>query len=300
MQVPVIDCDIATRDEAAIARDVDEALREVGFMALTDIGVDQDMVARMFSAAREFFARPQQSRLRSAYGSAAENFGYQGFGQESLDPARPSDLKETFTMRNLLEAPVALQRWPDEAFRDVSEAFYQQAMAAALRLQRLMTRNLGVPTDFFTSKHSGENVTLRLLHYPPVAADAVAHQQMGAGAHTDYGMLTLLWQDEVGGLQVRDAAGHWHDVPPRPGAVVINAGDMLEAWSNGRYQSTWHRVLPRNPGQERFSIALFVDPDSDTVIEALPACIDDSNPPRYAPTTAGAHLQARIEATHLA
>jgi isopenicillin N synthase-like dioxygenase len=300
VHVPLIDCDPEGRSEAAIAHDIDRALREVGFMVLDNSGVPDYAVAKMFATAREFFARSEESKQRSAYGSAAENFGFQGVGQERLDPTAPADLKESFTMRNLLRVPVAAARWPDAAFRRVAEEFYGQSMAAALRLQRLLARGLDVPEDFFPACHGGENVTLRLLHYPAVARAAVGEQQMGAGAHTDYGMLTLLWQDAVGGLQVRDSEGQWHAVSPRPGAVVINAGDMLERWSNGRYRSTWHRVLPRHAGQERFSIALFVDPDSATVIEALPSCVSDDNPPRFAPTTAGAHLQAKIEATHLA
>ena len=202
-------------------------------------------------------------------------------------------------MRNLRHAPVAAARWPDSSFRDRCEHFFDEALGAALRLQRLLALALAVPEDYFAACHSGENVTLRLLHYPPVATEQVVAEQMGAGAHTDYGMLTLLWQDAVGGLQVRDERGEWHDVPPHADAIVINSGDMLEAWSNGRYRSTWHRVLPRNPLQERFSMALFVDPDSATVIEPLPSCTDADNPPRFHRTTAGRHLQSRIEATHI-
>lgn len=299
MHIPLIDCDTNARDEGAIAEDIDLALRDVGFMALINSGVDASMVETMFATARDFFHRDAQSKRASAYGSAEENFGFQGVGEEKLDPDKPADLKETFTMRNLLHASVAEERWPDSAFRNVSERFYEQAMGAAMKLQRLLARSLSVPDDFFEERHGGENVTLRMLHYPTFDAAQVHREQMGAGAHTDYGMLTLLWQDDVGGLQVRDEEGTWHDVPPHPGAVVINSGDMLERWSNGRYRSTWHRVLPRDPGRERFSIALFVDPDSDTVIEALPSCTNANNPPRFPRTTAGEHLQAKIEATHL-
>ena len=299
MQVPIIDCDTATRAREKIAADIDVALRNVGFMALRNTGVDITMVDRLFATARDFFHRNTQNKRASAYGSAAENFGFQGVGEEKLDPQKPGDLKETFTMRNLMHAAVAEERWPDAAFRDVAVSFYQQAMTAAMNLQRLLALALNVPEDFFVERHGGENVSLRMLHYPPVEPSSVSAQQMGAGAHTDYGMLTLLWQDEIGGLQVRDEHGSWHDVPPRRDAVVINAGDMLERWSNGRYRSTWHRVLPQHAGRERFSVALFVDPDSDTIIEALPGCTDAQNPPRFPRTTAGEHLQTRIEATHL-
>ena len=298
MEVPLIDCDSSERSDDEIAADIDLALSEVGFMALQNLGLQQSVIERAFAVSRTFFAEPRATKVRCAYGLAAENFGYQGLLEESLDPGKPADLKETFTMRNLMAAGIAADRWPSGAFRDEMVSFYDDVLGAAQRLQRLLERALGTPDEFFVSRHNGENVTLRLLHYPPVDGASVDAEQMGAGAHTDYGMLTLLFQDDVGGLQVQSSDGAWHDVPPRPDAIVINAGDLLERWSNGRYRSTVHRVLPRVPSGDRFSIALFVDPDSDTKVEALSSCVDDENPPRYPVTTAGEHLQEKILATH--
>ncbi|MDP5053335.1 MAG: isopenicillin N synthase family oxygenase, partial [Congregibacter sp.] len=264
MKVPVIDCDASLRSDLDVAQDIDTALSEVGFMAVRNLGVTPERIQEIFSTSRRFFGAATEHKQRFAYAAAMENFGYQGLGEESLDPSRPGDLKESFTMRNLLADRVAAQRWPDESFRASASTFYQEALAAAQRLQRLLALALDVPLDYFVAQHGGENITLRLLHYPPVTSNMIDLEQMGAGAHTDYGMLTLLFQDAVGGLQVQSEDGAWHDVPPRPDAIVINAGDLLERWSNGRYRSTWHRVLPRQQGAERFSIALFVDPDSDT------------------------------------
>lgn len=300
MEIPIIDCDATLRDERQIASDIDRALTEVGFMAVRNLGVNADILAVFFAVARRFFAGSDVSKSACAYGAAAENFGYQGFLAENLDPTAPADLKETFTMRNLLANTIPDSRWPDDDFRRAARAFYQQAMAAADRLQRLLGIALGVSEDYFPRCHSGENVTLRMLHYPPVSVADVAQAQMGAGAHTDYGMLTLLFQDAVAGLQVLSDTQEWIDVLPRDGAIVINSGDLLERWSNGRYRSTLHRVLPQSGQADRYSIALFVDPDSDTVVEALPSCTGPGRPARYAPITAGKHLQEKIEATHLA
>lgn len=299
MDVPLIDCDQGTRGDGEIAKDIDAALSNTGFMALTNLGLGADARDAIFSLSRRFFASPGELKARCAYGAAADNFGYQGLLEESLDPTRPADLKETFTMRNLLQVADDNPRWPDEEFREVAALFYSRAMTAAERLQRLLALALHMPADYFVQRHCGENITLRLLHYPPVAAEGVDTEQMGAGAHTDYGMLTLLLQDDVGGLQVQSADGAWHAVPPREDAIVINSGDMLERWSNGRYRSTPHRVLPVAGARERYSVALFLDPDSATRVEALPSCVDDAHPPRFPPTTAGQHLQERIEATHL-
>ncbi|MDA8962259.1 isopenicillin N synthase family oxygenase [Congregibacter sp.] len=298
MEVPVIDCDQGIRSDLEIAQDIDSALRNIGFMAVRNLGVSPERIIDVFSTAQSFFHSSVEAKQRCAYEAAMENFGYQGIGEESLDPNRPSDLKETFTMRNLLAERVGAQRWPSDEFRRSVSVFYRDALSAAQRLQRLLALALDVPGEYFVRLHSGENITLRLLHYPPVTSDTIDPEQMGAGAHTDYGMLTLLFQDAVGGLQVQSESGSWHDVPPRPDAIVINSGDLLERWSNGRYRSTCHRVLPREQSAERYSIALFVDPDSDTLVEALPSCVQAGAPALYPPITAGEHVQAKIEATH--
>ena len=110
--------------------------------------------------------------------------------------------------------------------------------------------------------------------------------------------MTLLFQYGVGGLQVIDGTGNWIDVPPRTDAVVINSGDLLERWTNGKYKSTMHRVLANTGERDRFSIAMFIDPDSDAAVEVLPSCVTADNPARFAPTSAGAHLQSKLEASH--
>lgn len=299
MKIPLIDCDQQRVSRERLAREIDDALRSTGFMALENLGIRLETIDRMFAVARGFFDAPDAIKLRCAYVAAEENFGYQGLLVESLDPGNPGDLKEAFTMRNPLRPEIAHERWPDAEFREAVATFYEEAMGAARYLQELLALALDVPESFFVDCHNGENVTLRFLHYPSIATDTVEDAQMGAGAHTDYGMLTLLLQDDVGGLEVRDDQGQWHSVPPRSGTIVINSGDLLERWSNGRYRSTCHRVKPVTGKRDRYSIALFVDPDSATQVAALESCVDARNPPRFAPTTAGKHLQEKIEATHL-
>ncbi len=298
MNIPLIDCDQSSRSEDSIVADLDRAFREVGFLAVRNIGIDAVLRERCFETAREFFALPGVNKARCAYGAAADNFGYQGLRTESLDPRRPADLKETFTMRNVARVPIDDARWPSAYFARAMHGFYNHALQAAALLQRWLSLALHVDEEFFLRCHSGENATLRLRHYPPVAPQEIAEHQLGAGAHTDYGMLTLLLQDDVGGLEVLDATGRWQPVDPMGGAVVINCGDLLERWTNGRYRSTTHRVRPVGPGQDRYSVALFVDPDSATRVEVLESCIGADGHARFAPTTAGAHLQEKIEATH--
>jgi isopenicillin N synthase-like dioxygenase len=121
---------------------------------------------------------------------------------------------------------------------------------------------------------------------------------MRMGAHTDYGSITVLLADPVPGLQICDDAGHWHDVVPAPGSFTVNVGDLLAEWSNDRWRSTLHRVVPPPPGADgpvrRRSVAWFQQPNWDAVIECLPTCSDETNPPRYAPVTSGDHLMAKL------
>ena len=284
----------------ALALSVDDALSTVGFLAVRNLGVASAQLCAVFDAAQAFFGGTSQDKQRSAYGTAADNFGYQCSGDEHLDPTAPADLKETFTMRDVGRRDVDDARWPSPAFAHLLQAFYASCLEGAFRLMHVMAIALEAEPDFFQRCHHGENVTMRLLHYPAYDPATVAPRQLGAGAHTDYGLLTLLFQQDIPGLEVQDADGAWLPVAADPGRIIINSGDLLQVWTNGRYRSTPHRVQPQLDGRSRQSIAVFIDPDSETEVSALPSCTSADNPPRFEPTTAGAHLQSRIEASHRA
>jgi isopenicillin N synthase-like dioxygenase len=156
---------------------------------------------------------------------------------------------------------------------------------------------LGLPANFFAQRHRGENVTLRFLHYPAGLVPR-SDAQLGAGAHTDYGSITLLFQDEIGGLEVLGADGAWQPAAPVPDAALINTGDLMEHWTNGLFRSTLHRVRPISGSRDRYSIALFVDPDAAVEIECVESCVGPERPARYPPTTAGEHIRRKIAATN--
>ena len=303
-ELPVIDFASYSNEDRASLRNladaVDTALRDVGFMAIRHLGIEPEQLAAVFAASRQFFRSELHCKQRSAYRSASENFGYQGIAEEHLDPTAPADLKETFTMRDVLRHPANDTRWPSLEFAQLMRTFYGDCLTAAFRLMHVLTVALETQANFFERCHSGENVTLRLLHYPANRGAHVKSGQLGAGAHTDYGLLTLLFQRGVGGLEVRGADGDWLPVAADPDAIVINAGDLLEVWTNGRYRSTPHRVQPQLGDVERQSIAMFIDPDSATEVRVLPSCTGPDNPVRFTPTTAGRHLTDRIEASHKA
>lgn len=182
-------------------------------------------------------------------------------------------------------------------FRSFMTAFYWRLHAAATELLRAMALGLGLDQDpdYFLRFHSGLNNQLRLLHYPPVetaklASNALAHMP----AHSDWSTLTMLFQDDCGGLQVEhpDCPGRFVDAAPvAPNAMVVNVGDLLMRWSNDQLRSALHRVTlpPHQDGapvtRARYSIPYFVSPDPDAVIECLPVCTGTTNPPKYPPVT---------------
>ncbi|MEM7763157.1 MAG: 2OG-Fe(II) oxygenase family protein [Pseudomonadota bacterium] len=295
MSIPEIDASAT----GCLPSALDAALRSHGFFRVTNAAIAPSLVHRVFAASEAFFLAQHVDRERFAYGSAQENFGYQALGEERLDQNAPPDLKQTFTMRNVLQKPPADSRWPTPEFASLMREFFAALFDQALWLQRLIAEALDVEQDFFTRCHGGENVTLRLLHYPPVESETIAEGQLGAGAHTDYGLLTLLVQDAVGGLQVLGPDDKWLDVAPVAGTVIVNAGDLLERWTNGRYRSALHRVRP-TAAQQRYrqSLVLFVDPDSATEVSVLDSCTDAGNPARFPTVSAGEHLQQRINASH--
>lgn len=294
MSLPVIDF----LGSAQPGNAIDHSLRELGFMQLTQLGINPQRVRDVFAASHAFFTGPQTLKDSCRYRSAEENFGYQGMLAENLDPNAPADLKETFTMRNILAKPLPDERWPSPAFAQLMTQFFGETLAAAHRVQRAIALELGQEEDFFSRAHTGISCSLRLLYYPTTGAEQVASTQMGAGAHTDYGFMTLLFQDPVGGLQVINRNGDWMDVPPIDNAIVVNSGDLLERWTNGAYRSTVHRVKPRIGQRERLSIAMFIDPDPETPVAVLPSCVSATHPSRYPATTAGEHLLEKLRATH--
>ena len=163
-------------------------------------------------------------------------------------------------------------------------------------LERHSDVDLGLDADFFEDKLDQPMATLRLLHYPPQPATADAGQ-IGAGAHTDYGDITLLHTDGVGGLEVRRCDGGWIAAPTVPGAFICNIGDCLMRWTNDVYVPTPHRVVNR-AGRERYSVAFFLDPNPDAEVACLPGCISADRPARYPPVKAADYLRERLVATY--
>jgi isopenicillin N synthase-like dioxygenase len=310
--IPVIDVSgLAGGSPDALARiagDVGRAARGIGFFAVTGHPVPGDLQAGVFDAARTLFALPLADKEALAIERVGNNRGWVRLGGEALDPSRPADLKEAFNIGFDL-APddpeiVAgrpfrgLNAWPAiPGWRETLLRYFDAVHGFGLMLHRAVATDLGLPAGYFESSFDRPLATLRLLRYPP-APETVPEGAIGAGAHTDYGNLTLLLTDDAGGLEVQTRTGEWITPPPLPaGAYVVNIGDCLMRWTNDVYVSTPHRVVHRAP-RERLSVAFFMDPNPDAVVEVIPGCTGPGRPARYAPVTGAEYLAQRLDATY--
>ncbi len=298
MSVPLID--LSAAPDTVLAGRIDAALRASGFFAITGHGVSDGVLDAAFNASHRFFALEEAHKRRWHIDGWPIKRGFDPIGWQSLDVGQPPDVKESFYTGNASLGP---NQWPDETlvpgFRAACEAYSAAMVKVALRLMGLFANALGMARHDFDGYMRDPTCTTRLLHYPPQPVSA-APGQIGCGAHTDWGALTLLAQDDAGGLQVQCGDGSWLDIDPLPSALIVNTGDMMPRWTNDRWRSTMHRVVNKYSGTDRWSIAYFFDLDPDARIEPLPACVSADNPPRYAPVTAGEHLIEMYKRTTVA
>ena len=280
------------RGPAGTARALGAAFRDPGFVLLTGHGIDPSPA---FAAADRLFALPAEEKARLDIRSNPHNRGHAAEGVERLDPAAGPDRKESFNVGLELDPDDPRMDepfrgpnlWPDlPGFREDLLAHWDAALGLGRDLMRAVALDLGLPEDRFAADLSAPMAALRLLRYPG------GGDGLGAGAHTDYGALTLLATDGEPGLEVRRRGGGWTPVPDVPGALVVNIGDALARWTNGIYVSTPHRV--RAPARPRRSVAFFLDPNPEAVLAPLPG----TGEPRHPPITAAEHLAARLEATY--
>jgi isopenicillin N synthase-like dioxygenase len=309
--VPIIDVaplrDGSAAGVATVAAAIGAAARDIGFFAIRNHGVPARTRAEMFAAAERFFALPLEQKRRISMERSAAYVGYAQLALEKLDPARPGDHKESFDMcreraaddSELLAGKpfVARNQWPElTGFREPVLAYFDAVQTLALELHRAIAVDLGIDPHAFVRNFEQPLTAMRVLHYPPHPGtfDGVLY---GAAPHTDYGSLTLLAQDETGGLEVRRRDGTWTAVDPLPDTFVCNIGDALMRWTNDAYVSTPHRVVNRS-GRERYSAAFFCEPNGDAPIAAIPSCTSAANPPKYAPIAFADLLRSRVEPTY--
>ncbi|MEO0349122.1 MAG: 2-oxoglutarate and iron-dependent oxygenase domain-containing protein [Cyanobacteria bacterium P01_A01_bin.15] len=312
--IPIIDFSLfltgSSKDRQQVAQEIFQACHQVGFLYLKNHGIPQTAIVQAFEQSHVFFGLSLAEKQRLAWSSAHSNQGYIGVEQERLDEAQPGDLKEAFNITqefSLADSTTGYGPANCPLFHQTFAEFFALCAATAGQVFRAFACALALPDDYLIKRHQTNDYTLRLLHYPPLGV-LPAPGQLRAGAHSDYGSLTLLFQDSVGGLEIQRTSGDWIAAPVVCDTILINIGDLMERWTNGVFRSTRHRVrLPQGVqaqdnstslGPGRNSIAFFCQPDADVDIVCLPTCSDDQNPPKYPPVKSGDYLLSRLQATH--
>ncbi len=331
MDIPVVDiAPFLSGHDRTIARHWDAAMREFGFAIIAGHGIPEPLLNGVYAQADSFFARPVPEKMETCFGDMLSGQGYLPLGNETVGKARDAgslpDLCESLTFSGTPGARANL--WPDmPGFRETIEAYMRAAEGLAHGLMRLSSAALDLPDGYFDPFFTRMTSDLRCVLYPD-QPDAPQDGQLRYGPHTDFSGFTILRQDDApGGLEVQTQGG-WIPVRPIPGTLVINAGDLIQRWTNDRWISNIHRVVnPLRPshataasglratgtspanaslagedghGQaeanstRRLSIVLFTGPNLDAVIETLPTC----GPSKYPPIVTGDHVAQRVAATY--
>ncbi|KLU86120.1 thymine dioxygenase [Magnaporthiopsis poae ATCC 64411] len=325
-----------------VAHEIADACRHVGFVQISNHGVPDQLVTQAFAWSAKFFNLPlERKKMAPHLEGAPSPRGYSWPGLEKVSQAgftgevhtddeaaalrQTPDVKESFDVGSD-SLPGHVNIWPPEeaggldddtgltGFRDFMTRFYSECAIVGRELMRALAMGVGLPPDeearLLASHTDGLNNQLRLLHYPPVAAAALERGEVARmPAHTDWGTLTMLFQDDCGGLQVESpsAPGTFIDAIPTKGAMVLNVGDSLMRWTNNGLKSTLHRVVKpaaktdsssargAEMAPSRYSIVCFNSPDPDATVECFPSCISTDNPARYPPMTYGDYMLLRSQ-----
>jgi isopenicillin N synthase-like dioxygenase len=324
MQVPVIDIapfrDGDAAGKAAVARQVGQACRDIGFLIISGHGIDPALIERTDAVSRKFFDLPLEDKMAVVRPAMDVTRGYIPIETEAVAASRgektAGDLNESFMIGPVdvdpsdpyYTRPEAGKHfhpnlWPaaPDGLRETYTAYYRAMGDLAARLMRIFALALELPEAFFDDKIDRHISRLRIRNYPEQATPPKPGQ-LRAGAHSDYGSLTILKAEaNPGGLQVFNKEGEWVDVPIMEGTYIVNLGELMARWTNDAWVSTLHRVV--NPpaehalGSRRQSIIFFHNPNYDADITCIPSCAGADNPPKYPPTTSGDHLRNQFVRT---
>jgi isopenicillin N synthase-like dioxygenase len=317
-EIPLIDLTPwfeGTDDERlALAHEVDAHLRRCGFLVVINHGVPRDVIDTCRSEARTFFYLPDEVKAEVEMQGSVYR-GWLGPGLESNAATygvdTPPDLKEAFSYGPVdadadlrVEFPefYAPNRWPDSVpgLRAAAEAYWNAARELHDHLLDAMSLALELPLTHLRELSASPTSNVTLNWYGPREANQPLPNQFRVGPHTDFGLLTVLDREAgMGGLQICDESGEWVDAPVVPGSLTINTGDLLRRWTNDRWCSNIHRVLPppaEIPTEELISLVFFGEPSHDTVVETFESCISEDNPAKYEPILARDYLDEKMAA----
>ncbi|KEF54364.1 uncharacterized protein A1O9_09530 [Exophiala aquamarina CBS 119918] len=316
LEIPVINLsgylDGDLEAKKSCAEELRHAMEDVGFLQVVGHSVSADLQKRFIESIAAFFALPLAEKQKISGEYSPCNRGYERIGVERLEELEDNsqlEVKEGFTVRQetlpgrFMTGP---NQWPDASlpkmsnFRETYMEYYAAVHELSSSMFRLIALSLDLDEHYFDAFAADpDGIQLcRSHHYPPTPKGATDRGR-GIGAHTDFGALTLLLQDDIGGLEVlHKPTGTWHHVTPIEGAYVINIGDLMQRWTNDRYRSTMHRVMSPTSNKPRYSVAFFNDGALDTVIEAIPTCVAPGESPKYGPLKVEDHLIRRYKQSY--
>lgn len=320
LSIPVIDLAPALHGSAAdklrIAREIDQNCTEIGFFTVTGHGIDTALITELRALSYEFFNQPLAPKKQVAPADVNTPRGYRGVGFEALSHgnalATPPDLKEYyhFGREHWPQDPYYTEGegtryfipnlWPSQpkGWAAAAERYYLELETLTERMMELCALGIGLEGSFFQDKIDRHITAMRINHYP--AQDTPPEPgQLRAGAHTDYGLLTILnGENKPGGLQVQNRSGQWLDVETAPDSFVVNIGDLLMRWTNDRWVSNTHRVVNPpgdGPRDARLSIAFFHHPNYDARIE----CVAPEGEAKYPPVGSGEYRDLKYQQTRV-
>ncbi len=313
-RIPVIDIAALLsepRQVEGIAELVRDACLGTGFFYVSGHGISEDLIAEVLAQNRSFHARPLTEKLKIKLNQWHR--GYQPFATSTLvssarfAPAGQPNQLESYILRHEVAAGdpgyrvkplMGPNQWPDEpTFRDVVGRYDAAVRALGQRLLPVFSVAVGEGADFFNRFFDPPSTALRLIHYPP-APKARPDDLFGIHPHTDYGFLTILAQDDVGGLEVQRVDGSWIEVPDLPGTFVLNIGDILARWTNEVFHSTPHRVVNPSSARDRYSVGMFFDPNMDAVVDCLDGFSGGGATVKHAPIRYGDYFRLRLDANY--
>jgi isopenicillin N synthase-like dioxygenase len=310
--LPVIDiAGLRSPDRAAreqVGKQLHDACRDKGFFYIANHGTHADVIANAFAQSRAFFALPEEAKNAVAARGARANRGYDPLRGQVLEEGGPPDLKEGFYLgADLPETDPRVQagrfgrgpnQWPAQLaeFKPVMEEYFTQLSELAALLMSGIALSLSLDESYFAGFCADPLAVTLLLHYPPQPPHPLPNQK-GCGAHTDFGAITLLAQDGIGGLQVWDDTLGWLHATPLQDTLVVNLGDLIARWTNDRYHSTLHRVVNVS-GVDRYSIPFFFSGNPDFPVRCISTCLEPGEEAAYAETTVEAHIGERLRKSY--
>lgn len=301
--IPVIDVSgaISGNDIQGVAHAIHAAATDHGFFYICGHGIDPALMEQAFAVSKAFFDLPETDKNKVSVDTHQR--GWMAQGMSRLQGSKTHDLKEVFFWGTETTADdpdviagkplCAVNQWPEDFPRLHADLtpYYDAVCHASRQIMAAVAVSLDQPADFFDAAYAKPLARGQLVYYPASTEADEAEERFGVAPHTDFGVLTVLLQDNSGGLQVRAKSGDWIEAPPITGTLVCNIGDLLARWSNNRFASTVHRVINRSKGA-RYSIPVFFDPHTDTIVDPIDLGASKANS-EFPPVRAGEHIANR-------